>query len=100
MLRNFRTFELAVQLHRECRNKALPAYLKDQLLRASSSIALNLSEGSARSTQKDRHRFYIIAFASCREVQTIIELDDGLNSLRNPADALAAHLYKLTRSTG
>ena len=97
MLKNFRSYQLAVQLHQSCKAKALPHYLKDQLLRASSSIALNLSEGSARATKKDRARFYTIAFASLREVQAIIDLEENIADLSTHADVLGAHLYKLTR---
>jgi four helix bundle protein len=98
MLENFRTYQLAVQLHKDCKTQPLPHYLKDQLLRASSSVALNLAEGSARSTIKDRKRFYTIAFASLREVQALIDLEESLNSLKVAADSLGAHLYKLVRS--
>ncbi len=98
MLKNFRSYQLAVQLYRDCKQKPLPSHLKDQLLRASSSIALNLSEGSARNTQKDRKRFYVIAFASLREVQSLIDLEESLESLREPADTLGAHLYRLVQS--
>jgi four helix bundle protein len=98
MLENFRTYQLAVQLHKDCKTRPLPHYLKDQLLRASSSIALNLSEGSARSTVKDRKRFYTMAFASLREVQALIDLEESLVTLKHNADSLGAHLYKLIRS--
>jgi four helix bundle protein len=98
MLENFRTYQLAVQLHKDCKTRPLPHYLKDQLLRASSSVALNLAEGSARSTVRDRKRFYTMAFASLREVQAVIDLEESLAPLRTTADSLAAHLYKLVRS--
>jgi four helix bundle protein len=99
MLENFRTYQLAVLLHKECKTfETLAYYIKDQLLRASSSVVLNLAEGSARSTIKDRKRFYTIAFASLREVQAIIDLEDSLTSIKASTDSLAAHLYKLTRS--
>ena len=98
MLKNFRSYQLAVQLYRGCKRQALPSYLKDQLLRASSSVVLNLSEGSARNPHKDRQRFYTIAFASLREVQALIDLEESLEGLRKPADILGAHLYRLTQS--
>ncbi len=41
-------------------------------------------------------RFYVMAFASLREVQAIIDLEDSLVDLKAPADELGAHLYKLT----
>lgn len=98
MIQNFRSYALAVQLYRDCREIRLAAHLKDQLLRAASSVVLNLSEGSAKPSVADRKRFYSIAFGSLREVQALIELDDNLINLRKPADVLAAHVYKLTRS--
>ena len=73
MLQNFRTYQLAVQLYRDCEIIPAKHYLKDQLLRAASSIALNLSEGSAKPSKKERTRFYTIAFASLREVQALID---------------------------
>ena len=77
----------------------LPSYLKDQLMRASASISLNLSEGSAKTSKKDRMRFYQIAFASLREVQALIDLEkDKLKTLFPLADSLGAHLFKLCHS--
>ena len=94
-LQNFRSYQLAVALYRKCRSVPLPSHLKDQLLRAGSSIVLNLGEGSARATRKDRVRFYTMAFASLREVQAIADIEDSLTPLRLELDTLAAHLYKL-----
>ena len=97
MLAKFRTYQLAVTLYRSCKQLSLPGHLKDQLLRAASSVVLNLSEGSAKPTPKDRQRFYSIAFASLREVQSVIDLDETLApTLEAKADVLAAHLYRLT----
>ncbi len=48
MLTHFRTYQLAVQFHRECYSARLPGYLKNQLLRAAHSVALNLAEGSGK----------------------------------------------------
>ena len=47
MLKNFRTLDLAVAFYRQVTGLKLPHHLKDQLLRASSSIALNLAEHAA-----------------------------------------------------
>jgi len=66
------------------------------------SVALNLSEGDAKLTQKDRARFFNIAYASQREVQTIL-LIMGNQKLTNVADKLGAMIYCLQRqilSTG
>ena len=48
--------------------------IKDQLERASLSIVLNLAEGSAKTTAKERARFYSIAYASLRETQVLLEI--------------------------
>lgn len=80
---------------------ALPAYLRDQLLRASSSVALNLAEGSAKPTRKDQLRYYYIALASLRESQAALDLAPKPNSeLRNLADQLGACLYRLCHPKG
>ena len=97
MLKNFRTYQLAVQFYRECEKTKAPQYLKIQLLRASSSIVLNLAEGSARTTEKDRKRFYGIALASLRECQSILDLLNQNRSWKT-SDHLGACLYKLSRS--
>ena len=94
-LKNFRTFELSIQFYRECKKVKLPYAMRDQLMRAASSISLNLSEGSAKSSNKERLRYYSIAFGSIREIQAIIRLEN-LVELALPADHLAACLYKLS----
>ena len=97
MLNKFKCHNEAVELYKCCKKIKLRAFLKDQLLRASSSVALNLGEGSGRRTQKDRLRHYNIAFASLREVQSICELED-LNDIAKMADQLAAMLFVLNRN--
>jgi four helix bundle protein len=100
MLHNFRSYELAVEVYRQIKTIKAPRHLRDQLLRASSSVVLNLSKGSAKPTWPDKARFYAIAFGSLRETQSIIDLlldDDQCETmLRDQLDHLAACLYKLT----
>ena len=48
--------------------------IKDQLKRASSSISLNIAEGSGRSKTEDRKRFYAIARGSAMECAAISDL--------------------------
>src|SRR5262249_952614 len=76
-------------------------HLKEQLLRAASSIVLNLAEGYGRQTPGDQKRFFIIAFGSLRESQAILDLglEDNVTALEC-ADNLAAHIYKLIKNTG
>ena len=73
MAQSFRSYQLAVEFYRLAVAQRVPHHLKDQFLRAASSIALNLSEGSTRKSQKDRRRFYEIAQGSMRECEAIID---------------------------
>ena len=99
MLPNFRSYQLSVELYQACKKTKVPSYLKDQLLRASSSVSLNLAEGSAKSSTKERQRYYNIAFASLREVQAVIDLEkEQLKEIHHLADMLGGHLYKLCHS--
>ncbi|MCM2322459.1 MAG: four helix bundle protein [Oligoflexia bacterium] len=101
MLSQFRTYQLAVQFHGLCRQASMPAYLKNQLLRASSSVALNLAEGSGKPTLREQHRFYSIAMGSLRECQAALELaPTRLPQLISLADSLGGSLYKLCRAQG
>ena len=93
-MKNFRTYDLAVKLYKEAKKTQIKFAIKDQLLRASSSIALNLAEGNERRGIKDRMRFFNIALTSAREVQAIIELEE-LTELDELTDKLCAHLYCL-----
>jgi four helix bundle protein len=96
MLTQFRTYQLAIQFHHVCRLVKMPGYPKTQLLRASSSFALNLAEGSGKSTARDQLRFYFIALGSLRECQAALDLAPvRFPSLVAQADHLGASLYKL-----
>lgn len=97
MLSDFRTYQLSLQFYRSCEKLRLPRHLKDQLLRASSSITLNLAEGHAKPSRRDQHRFYFIAFGSLRESQAILTLAGSAPAeVVGLADHLGACLYRLT----
>ena len=97
-MKNFRTYQLAVTFYKQCQSLKLPYYLKDQLNRASSSVVLNLAEGSSK-TLKDRRRFYRIAFASFRESEAVPDLQDSVTKdIKSIQDKLGAHLYKLIKA--
>ena len=97
MLEKFRTYRLAVHLYGVCKKVPAPYFERDQLLRAALSVVLNLAEGSAKPTAKDRRRFYAIALGSLREVQAILEVLARKAEFA-VADRVGASLYRLTRS--
>ncbi len=94
----FIALELAATLYKECEELKLRHPIKDQLLRAALSIALNLSEGSGRSTLKDQKRFYSIALGSTREVQTLMKIIKNIELMRQ-YDRLGALVYGLSRKS-
>ena len=97
---NLRCHELAVQFYRRVRVKQLPSSLKGQLQRASSSVALNLSEGWGRATDADRRKFYQIALGSIRECQSIVQLEYEMFDTKeiDLLDHLAASVFKLIKT--
>lgn len=97
MLEKFEAYQIAVQFYRACEGLEAAPHLREQLLRAASSIALNLAEGSSRPTEKDRTRFFSIALGSLRECQATFQLAriDHLEATAL-ADRLGGYLYRLT----
>ena len=99
-MKNFRTYQLAVEFYKKSKKLNLKGNLKNQFERASSSIALNLAEGSGKFSSKDKCRFYKIAFGSLRECQSILTITENEESdLYNNLDILGASLYKLIKAT-
>ncbi len=94
MLKNFRSYQLALELYKNCEGIKTKAYIKDQLERASLSIVLNLAEGSAKTTSKERGRFYSISYASLRETQVLLAILNQAE-LSEKANQLGAMIYKL-----
>jgi four helix bundle protein len=52
--------------------KTFDSNIADQIVRAATSVSLNISEGSKRAG-KDRRRFYVIAQGSAKEVQGALD---------------------------
>lgn len=50
------------------------AYLADQLLRASSSVPLNIAEGAGEYARFEKYRFYRIAKRSATECSAILDI--------------------------
>ncbi len=95
----FRTLDLAVEFYRIVQGIDVKGHLKDQLIRASSSISLNLSEGNAKGTVNEKRHFFQTAYASLKECKTIFQLmklDRG--ECIEKADHLGASLYRLIHS--
>ena len=98
-MKNFRTYDLALELHRtlgkECADRGVKGDLLDQAKRASISVVLNLSEGSGKVTPKGRRHFYSIALGSLREVQACCDLMDASSSTKILSDKVAGSLFRL-----
>lgn len=97
----FRTFNLAAEFYHVARTLKIPRELREQLVRAASSIALNLAEGRGKPTKADQVRFFHIAFGSLRECQAILSLAELTDSVAfQKLDILGAHLYRLIQRAG
>ena len=101
-MKNFRSYQLAVQFYKVVQNLTLPKHLKDQLLRAASSIALSLAEGRGKGTLPDQKRYFQIAFGSIRECQAVFDLHPSAASdiQAKMLDRLAASVFKLLKNAG
>ena len=81
--------------------------LTSQVRRATVSICLNISEGSARKTAPDRRRFYEISRSSLVEVDSQIEValmlsyitQSDITEIEKIANELFAKLSKLIANT-
>lgn len=98
-MKTFRTLDLATEFYQLVADRKDKGHLGDQLNRAASSIALNLSEGNAKGSAKDKRNFFHNAYGSLRECQTIFKLMDVKDeTILKSADQLGAYLYKLINS--
>ena len=98
-MKAFRTLDLAIEFSQAACEIKFKGQLKEQLQRAATSIALNLAEGNAKGSAKEKRNFFHTAYGSLRECQTIfklVKMND--KKLLNQADALGASLYKLVNS--
>jgi four helix bundle protein len=97
-MNNFRSLDMAKEFYRECQKIKLTGPAKNQFDRALLSIPLNLTEGSAKPSAKERRKYYHSALRSLREIQTLLELTDQ-TQLQVRANQLGALLYKLCKNT-
>lgn len=99
-MKNFRTYEISKEFYHLVENVEWPSHLRDQALRAASSIVLNIAEGSGLPSKKQKARHYNIAMGSLREVQAALEINRHADTtkLKAAADNVGAHLYKLCQA--
>jgi len=98
-MKSFRTLDLAIEFHKQATKLKATGHLKDQLLRAASSVPLNLAEGNAKFSVKEKKRFYLTAYGSIKECQTIFKMMESCDpEIIKTADHLGASIYKLVDS--
>ncbi|MEM0964534.1 MAG: four helix bundle protein [Verrucomicrobiota bacterium] len=81
----------------------LHRHARDQWLRASQSIPLNIAEGNGKATEPDRRRFFEIARGSaleCAAIQDVLVAGEALsemesNELKVDLDRMVAMLSRL-----
>lgn len=87
-MKTFRTLDLAIEFSRQASRLKVKGHLKEQLERAATSIALNLAEGNAKGSAREKRNFFHMAYGSLRECQTIFKLlSVSDQSLLKSADA-------------
>lgn len=67
-------YRLAVEFDRLVSGFSLSGPLRDQLQRASSSVALCLAEGYGRKAPREKRHLYSVAAASARECAAVLDL--------------------------
>ena len=98
-MKNFKTYQKALLLYKLIEKERFPYFLKDQVLRAASSIVLNLAEGSAKMTDRDQKKFYFISLGSLKETKAICEIQGiKTTSLLDVLNEVQAMVWGLIKS--
>ena len=87
-------------------NKSIPGYAKDQLGRASLSIMLNIAEGGAKFSSKDRRNFYVTSRGSAFECASLVnflyeegEITDDLKvEITSSYEEISRMLYTMIKN--
>lgn len=80
--------------------------ITDQLKRATTSVSLNIAEGTSRGTKKDQLRFTNMAYGSLMEVLNLLIFSKDLNyisesdyfKIRQDIDVIAKQLNSLSKT--
>jgi four helix bundle protein len=107
---NLEVYKKSKVFHLDCKylilNKKLDKYVKDQLGRASFSIALNIAEGSGKFSKPDRKNYFITSRGSVFECVSVLDIlcDQGIitkdefNTFCTKADELSRILYAMIKN--
>ena len=95
-------YKKAKTFHVVCKNlilaKKLDTYVKDQLGRASLSVALNIAEGSGKFSKADRRNYFTTARASVFECVAVLDiLSDQSTISTEEFDMLSKNADELSR---
>ena len=103
------SLDFAAWAYELCRRlKGPDRHARDQLLRASQSISLNIAEGCGKVSSADRSRFMQIASGSARECGAILDIlsrcgpldADGFKSGKSLLVRIVAMLTRMTEQGG
>ena len=97
-MKNFRALNLAIKQYQDIKKLKLKGEVRNQVERASLSVCLNLTEGNAKLTIKERRRLFNIAYASCQETLTLLQIINN-TILYAQANHLCAMIYLLQKNT-
>ena len=94
-------YQLAIAVARWAAQQTFPTHrkhLRDQLVRAADSVALNIAEGSGQSGDARRNH-YRIAMGSAAEVAAVIDLADFTDGADRQEELrrITAMLFKMSR---
>jgi four helix bundle protein len=87
-------------------NKSIPPYMKSQLGRASLSVMLNIAEGTAKTSTKERRNFYIIARGSAFESASLVKFlvgekeisEEESNEVYSAFEEVSKMLYSMIKN--
>jgi four helix bundle protein len=107
---NLEVYKKAKSFHLQCieilKRNTVDRTTKDQLIRASFSIPLNIAEGSGRFSKPDRRNFFVISRGSVFECVSILDIlhdtetieTEKFQSMLVNADELSRILYTMIKN--